>query len=139
MMESRFDKQKAEETLKGNFNKAEDLLNDAAKVEDFLNSIDKKLEQFPILLEKIRKLPVMVDLVKSFAKKEYQVVPLKSIIAIVAALIYLLSAIDLIPDFIPALGFADDIAVIAVCLKLVDSDIDAYLDWKISNSEIIEA
>ncbi len=47
-------------------------------------------------------------------------------IAIVATLIYLISPIDGIPDFIPFIGFTDDIALIAFTVKQFKSDIDEY-------------
>ena len=36
-----------------------------------------------------------------------------------ALLVYLLSPIDLVPDFVPVLGYADDVVVVAVALRSV--------------------
>ena len=49
----------------------------------------------------------------------------------IAALLYVLSPIDLIPDFIPVVGYVDDALVVAVCIKLVQADLDKYRDWKL--------
>ncbi len=43
--------------------------------------------------------------------------------ALIAALTYFIVPVDLIPDFLPALGFGDDAAVIAATLQLVSSHI----------------
>lgn len=42
---------------------------------------------------------------------------------LIAALAYFVVPADLIPDFIPALGFTDDAAVLAIAIKLVASSI----------------
>lgn len=57
---------------------------------------------------------------------EYKQVPFGTIAAIVGTLLYLLSPIDLIPDFIPVIGFLDDAAVLGACLKLTRFDVAQY-------------
>ncbi len=42
---------------------------------------------------------------------------------IIGALGYFILAIDLIPDFIPVAGFADDIAALTACIKTVMDNI----------------
>ena len=60
----------------------------------------------------------------------YREVPFATIAAIVGALAYLICPIDVILDFLPVVGFLDDAAVIALCLKRVRADIAAYRDLK---------
>jgi uncharacterized membrane protein YkvA (DUF1232 family) len=43
--------------------------------------------------------------------------------ALIAALTYFIVPTDLIPDFLPALGFGDDAAVIAATIQLISSHI----------------
>jgi len=43
--------------------------------------------------------------------------------ALIAALAYFIVPTDLLPDFLPALGFGDDAAVFAATLQLVSSHI----------------
>ena len=50
----------------------------------------------------------------------------KSILYIVAALIYFVNPFDLIPDFIIGLGFADDAAVLAFVLRTIRSEVERY-------------
>ena len=38
--------------------------------------------------------------------------------------------IDIIPDYIPGLGYVDDAAVIAGCLLLVKTDLEDYRLWR---------
>lgn len=48
----------------------------------------------------------------------------------ISALIYFVSPVDIIPDFLPVVGYLDDAAVVAACIKLVKSDIDDYKQWR---------
>ena len=54
----------------------------------------------------------------------------KFIAAIVFALVYLIAPVDVIPDFIPLVGYIDDTAVFGLLLAGFRSDIDAYRRWK---------
>ena len=70
------------------------------------------------------------SMVKDYTSGAYREVPFGSIAAIVGALAYVLSPIDAIPDFIPIVGYLDDAAVLALCLKLVRGDVEDYRQWK---------
>jgi uncharacterized membrane protein YkvA (DUF1232 family) len=94
------------------------VLRDAKKIEE--KSKKGLLADF---FTEIRDLLAMV---RDFAGDKYRAVPFGSIAAIVGALLYVLSPVDLIPDFIPGMGYVDDAGVIAACLKLVKPDLDRY-------------
>ena len=49
--------------------------------------------------------------------------PLKDKLVILGALGYFIFPTDIIPDFIPIVGFTDDIAAILACIKAVKSNI----------------
>lgn len=57
-------------------------------------------------------------------------VPVKDKGLIIGALGYLILPIDLIPDFIPVAGFADDAAALAAVLKMVASNVDEEIEAK---------
>ena len=124
---------KAQKELEKGYGKAEELLGDEDKIEKFLQRLEEKIKVIPLAGEKLAYIPTMVSLVRAYVKKEYTKVPMGSILAIISALAYFLSPIDLIPDFIPAIGLLDDVAVVAVCLKLVESDLDEYIKWREDN------
>jgi len=123
------DLQIQEELGKG-YKEAEELLKDSSKLENLLKRLEAKLKTIPKAGNALANVPTMILLVRSYIKKEYTEIPIGSIIAITSALIYFLSPIDLIPDAIPVVGYADDIAVIIACLKLVESDLQEYREWR---------
>ena len=57
-------------------------------------------------------------------------IPLKAKATIIGALGYLISPIDIIPDFIPVLGFSDDAVAVAVALAVVSAYIDEEVNAK---------
>lgn len=49
---------------------------------------------------------------------------------IIGSLIYFMMPIDLIPDFIPMTGFADDISIIFLVFSSISDDIEAFLEYE---------
>lgn len=125
-----FTKKQALEQLQNGYQKAENLLKDDAKMEPFLEKLEKKVKWIPFLGDEIKSIPILISMVRSYWKKDYTRVPTRSIIAIISALIYFLSPLDVVPDFIPFLGQMDDALVIATVWKYVNKDIEKYREWK---------
>ena len=125
----------AQEELKKGYKKAERLLQDEDKLEKTLKRVEEKLKAIPVLGEKFAKVPVMISMVRSYIKKEYTEVPIGTILAMVSAAIYIVSPIDVVPDVVPGAGYIDDAFVVAACLKLVETDIDEYIEWKEKNKK----
>ena len=63
-------------------------------------------------------------------------VPKSSKMIIVGALSYLIFPVDLIPDFIPAVGLADDVSVIAAAVYKVASHIDEDIKNKAKQKQL---
>ncbi|HEU5146595.1 MAG TPA: DUF1232 domain-containing protein, partial [Chryseosolibacter sp.] len=55
---------------------------------------------------------VLGRLIKAYALGQYREVPWKTILLIVAAVIYFVNPLDLVPDIIPLTGLTDDFAVL---------------------------
>ncbi|PZX53416.1 uncharacterized membrane protein YkvA (DUF1232 family) [Algoriphagus ratkowskyi] len=49
---------------------------------------------------------------------------------ILLALVYFVSPIDIIPDFLGFLGFADDLSVILAVYAKIKDEISQFLDWE---------
>ncbi|WP_373026562.1 YkvA family protein [Sulfurimonas sp.] len=75
---------------------------------------------------------LMVGLVTDYLKGDYKEVPWNVIASISGAVVYFVSPIDVIPDFIPGFGYLDDALVIKLALGFAKSDLEKYKQWKIS-------
>ena len=116
--------------LDKNKGEAEKLLQDRDKMEHFLARLETKLSLIPVVGNYLSDIPVLISLVRAYVDKTYVEIPIGSILAIISALIYFLSPIDLIPDIIPGLGYLDDVAVLGVAFKLVHDDVAEYKKWR---------
>lgn len=72
----------------------------------------------------------LFSLLRDWYQGRYKDVPWLVISSIGAGFLYVLSPIDLIPDFIPVIGYLDDAAVIAALVKYVRVDLADYRKWK---------
>lgn len=60
---------------------------------------------------------------------KYKKVPVGTIAAIIGTLLYVLSPVDFIPDFLPG-GFVDDAGILVICLNFTKYDIEEYKKFK---------
>lgn len=69
-------------------------------------------------------------MVKLSVTGKYPNLPWKSALSIVGALLYFVSPIDVIPDFIPFLGFLDDIFLLTKLFDWVSEDLNDFREWE---------
>lgn len=108
--------------------------NDLKKLLNKRSSIENKLRSNETIGMYIDKVKTMFSLIKDYRNGTYTQIPWKSIAAIAGALLYVLTPLDLMPDFIPVVGLLDDAGVLAACLKLVSDDLEDYAEWKTMHS-----
>lgn len=78
----------------------------------------------------LSELKLLAEYVKDVASGRYTGYSTMALIKIVAVVIYVVSPVDIIPDFILALGFTDDVAVVLWGVKQVAGELEAYKKWK---------
>lgn len=71
----------------------------------------------------------LISMIKSYISGEYRQIPLASLTATALTLLYIFSPVDIIPDFIPALGLTDDAGMVGLCLKFISLDLNKYRQW----------
>ena len=69
-------------------------------------------------------------LIRDWFNGSYDKVPARMIASLTGALIYLISPLDLIPDWVPMAGFVDDAAILAFVFQLSKVDLNSYRKWK---------
>ena len=106
---------------------------DIEKVHKKSKEINEQFTKGP-LREYMDNAKLMLDIVSDYWTGKYSEIPYWSIAAIVFTLLYVLSPIDLIPDFIPVIGLIDDAAVVSICLFLVLQDLREYEAWKMNQA-----
>jgi uncharacterized membrane protein YkvA (DUF1232 family) len=73
---------------------------------------------------------VLGRLIKAYALGQYREIPWKTLLLIVAAIIYFVNPLDLVPDLIPLTGLTDDFAVLLWVYNSVSNEINKFLNWE---------
>ncbi len=73
---------------------------------------------------------ILGRLAKAYAMGRYRSVPWKAILVLLAAVIYFINPIDLIPDLIPIAGLSDDFAVLLWVYNAIGEEVDKFLEWE---------
>ena len=94
------------------------------------------MSQNPIML--LNDVKVFFAMTKAIVKGKYPM-PWKTFFWVVLCAVYFLSPIDLLPDILPILGFADDGAFILFVLLLIHQDLNNFRQAQQQKSNVIEA
>lgn len=107
---------------------------DVEVVIDKEEAINKKLSGSASLKKYVELGRLMLALIKDSSSGKYKQVPWYTIATIAFSLLYILNPMDIVPDFIPGLGYLDDITVLSIGLGWIESDLHRYLDWKLEST-----
>ena len=117
--------------VKTHQDRAKGYFNNSKKTEGLLKRAIKKARNNKGTLGDAReKLQLFVDLVQAYSKGEYRNVAPSTILTIIGAIIYFVSPLDVVPDFLVGLGIVDDAAVISFTLKKLSVEINEFKKWK---------
>lgn len=99
------------------------------------DEIKKLFKRVKVLAKYFNDLCEIFELLRDRVAGVYRETPWTTIAALTGALIYVLSPIDLILDFIPGIGFLDDAIVIGLAIRLALPDLEKYRAWKTGHKE----
>jgi len=77
-----------------------------------------------------RDLSALLRLLRAWKDRSYTRLPKKTIVAGLAALIYFVNPMDLMPDVLPLIGFIDDAAVIGLVMAAIRDDLERFQEWE---------
>jgi uncharacterized membrane protein YkvA (DUF1232 family) len=86
-----------------------------------------------LLARLFHNLRLLVPLIKDYWKGNYRDISFKSIVIFLVALIYIISPIDLISDYLIGLGQIDDVAILGFSLYFLEKELRKYKGWKDRN------
>ncbi len=78
----------------------------------------------------LENLQALVRLVQAWVAREYVEVDRKTLMVVVAGLLYFLLPIDAIPDFIPLAGMLDDVFVVSLVVGRVAAELEKFRLWE---------
>ncbi len=81
---------------------------------------------------------VFFAMFSSVFRREYKYFPWKATLGVLLATIYLVSPIDLLPDFIVAIGWLDDLTVVLFCAHLVGNDLEKFSNWRANQKKSLD-
>jgi uncharacterized membrane protein YkvA (DUF1232 family) len=71
-----------------------------------------------------------IRLIRAYMRGDYRQVANKSLLIGVAVLLYLVTPLDIIPDFIPGIGLLDDISLMAWFVDAFQKEITKFRIWE---------
>ncbi len=83
-----------------------------------------------LLARVFQNLKLLLPLIRDYLKGTYRDVSVKSIVIFIVTLAYIISPVDLIPDWILGFGQIDDIGILGLSLYYMEKDLMKYKEWK---------
>ena|SRR5690554_3230777 len=113
--------------------KAERIASNRDKLKDLLHRASVKLtevSEIPAVKESKSQIEVVFRMLKAYYNKEYRGVSSRTLGLLVLGLLYFVLPVDFIPDFIPMVGYIDDLTVIMAIFKSLNTDIEKFTEWE---------
>ncbi|MEO9477404.1 MAG: YkvA family protein [Cyclobacteriaceae bacterium] len=114
---------KAKETISSN-ERVKKLL-EAGK--EKLNEMSGSTEDKKTFVSHVQK---VIRMIRAHVTGEFKAFSVKSMVLLVFSLIYFITPLDLLPDFIPALGFTDDLSILLFIFKSIQEDVAEFEEWE---------
>lgn len=128
MAEKEATKEEVEQELKKNADSvSQEQVEETLKNESKLEMIFRHVGKLSQYWDEVK---VAYSMIKDYVTGSYKQVPWRTVATLVAALAYVLLPFDLVPDFIPIVGWSDDCFALAGALAFAKMDLEQYKTWK---------
>ena len=122
------------------FRQAKRILQEQSQVKALFGQVSKNQQTLHGSHKQINELLEHVQLFLRMIKKsftgEYSSFSNKTLLSLVFGLLYFVTPMDVVPDFIPLLGFSDDLSIIYFIIKNFKSDIEAFKVWELNQQPV---
>ena len=108
------------------FSNREKLVNTVDKAFRKVTDIEGEEGEIRGLANKVK---IFIRMIRAYIEGEYREVPWKTMLIILAGLIYFVNPFALVPDFLPGVGYMDDITIVLWVFKSVEEDILKFQDY----------
>jgi uncharacterized membrane protein YkvA (DUF1232 family) len=117
--------------LKRVLDQAKQLIRNPRELLGILDAAERRLDRlspgpFATVVDDVK---TLLRLVRSYATGDYRDVSARNLALAVAAVVYLVSPLDVIPDFLP-FGFTDDAAVVGFVLGKIGTELVRFRAWE---------
>lgn len=121
------------ENAKALFGKQVDaIVHQEHKIVELVQNVGKRLSNLahnPKVKKLTAPVQIFIRMIKAHFSGQHKMA-FSSLALLVLALVYFISPIDLIPDFLGFFGFADDLTVILTLYAKLKDEIDSFLEWE---------
>jgi len=90
---------------------------------------EKMAKEKSVLRQYWKDIKTSFALLRDWYMGKYTVIPFCLVASIAASMLYMVSPLDVVPDWIPFGGLIDDAIVLAAVFTMSRRDLDAYLAW----------
>ncbi len=108
---------------------AEETVNDRERMEDLGRKRDEFMQKRGLSRVK-QQLVLLWGYLGAVTSGRYKGYSMWAYLKVVACLLYVVSPLDLVPDFFPWVGWLDDIAVVLYVCGLVKEELDRFSAWQ---------
>jgi uncharacterized membrane protein YkvA (DUF1232 family) len=112
--------------------RAQDYVRHPDRLADLLKDATRKAEQPPSgrMGATLEDLKALVRLASAYVRGDYRAVSRDNLVKVIAAIVYFVSPIDLLPDFLGPFGLTDDAVVVAFVLRKLREELSTFLAWE---------